>query len=98
MSYIIPKLGDEFAFVGEDFINGIAFVRIIEVPTAMDNYLHVEWEPPEDINYWSTILSDDDFNPKFKLNFTSADWCFHSYSVIKIESEEQKLFLQLKHG
>ena len=92
MNYIIPKLGDEFAFIGDDFINGIAFVRVSETYTKPYDYVYIEWEHPEDKSHWDTILPHGDFNP------TTQNWEFNKYKVIKIESEEQKLFLQIKYN
>lgn len=93
MSYIIPKLGDEYAFIGADF-RGTSFLRVVEIGRGA---IWVKWENQEDQSLWATCLKPHDFNP-FNDDEKQDSWVMHSYSVIEVISEQHKLELLLKHG
>jgi hypothetical protein len=90
MTYIIPKIGDEYAFIGDDFV-GVAFLKIREKDS--NEYLFVDWEDRKSKAWWSTCLLGVDFNPSH-----DNIWNLSPYKVVKVESEKQKLMLKLKHG
>ena len=91
MTYIIPKICDEFALIGDDFSGGISFLRIREKDEK--DYFYVEWEDRDSKAWWSYCMLESDFNPSH-----DNIWNLSPYKVVKVESEKQKLMLKLKHG